>query len=223
MAGVLTIAPDGITFAVGSRIAARDPYGMTAVGWQWSDVAQMDFADAGSSRMRFFGGGERAAHLTVTQRAGAPTVLEIHYEAYVEVEEAAFCVAAATDTLVTLDGFAVSAEEAADELEGMLDDDVRPGATYGEVPSMHPSAYASGYPAMPAPTNGLAIASLVCAFVFTPLGLVFGLIAKSQIKRTGESGGGLATAGIVISIIFMALVIAAWIAFTVAISHPQNV
>ena len=54
-------------------------------------------------------------------------------------------------------------------------------------------------------TNGLAVASLVCAFLFAPLGLVFGLIAKSQIKRTGEDGDGLATAGIIISAFFTAI------------------
>ena len=48
-------------------------------------------------------------------------------------------------------------------------------------------------------TNALAIASLVCAFLFAPLGIVFGHISLSQIKRTGEEGRGLAIAGLVIS------------------------
>ncbi len=51
----------------------------------------------------------------------------------------------------------------------------------------------------PRPTNGMAIASLICAFVFAPLGIVFGHISLSQIKRTGEEGHGLAVAGLVIS------------------------
>jgi peptidyl-prolyl cis-trans isomerase B (cyclophilin B) len=45
----------------------------------------------------------------------------------------------------------------------------------------------------------MAIASLICAFVFAPLGIVFGHISLSQIKRTGEEGHGLAVAGLVIS------------------------
>ena len=56
-----------------------------------------------------------------------------------------------------------------------------------------------------ASTNGFAIASLICAFLCSPLGLIFGLVARSQIKRTGEGGHGLATAGIVVSVVFMAL------------------
>lgn len=50
---------------------------------------------------------------------------------------------------------------------------------YGQAP------YGSGY-GMPQGTNGFAIASLVCAFVFTPLGLIFGFIALSQIRQRGQ-------------------------------------
>jgi peptidyl-prolyl cis-trans isomerase B (cyclophilin B) len=57
-------------------------------------------------------------------------------------------------------------------------------------------------------TNGFAIASIVCAFLCSPLGLVFGIIARSQINRTGQGGAGLATAGIVVSIALIALNIA---------------
>ncbi|WP_099244581.1 peptidylprolyl isomerase [Mycobacterium sp. shizuoka-1] len=64
------------------------------------------------------------------------------------------------------------------------------GSPYG------PGPYA--YPAPP-PTNGMAIASLICAFLFAPLGIVFGHISLSQIKKSGEEGRGLAIAGLVIS------------------------
>jgi len=52
-------------------------------------------------------------------------------------------------------------------------------------------------------TNGFAIASLVLGIVWvygigSILALVFGYIAKRQIRETGESGSGLATAGIVL-------------------------
>lgn len=53
-----------------------------------------------------------------------------------------------------------------------------------------------------AKTNGLAIASLACGlaqFAFGPLAtipaIVCGHMARSQIKRTGEQGAGLALAG----------------------------
>ena len=51
-------------------------------------------------------------------------------------------------------------------------------------------------------TNVMAILSLIFAFVFAPLGIVFGHISKKQIRRTGEGGGGLAPAGLVLGYIF---------------------
>jgi hypothetical protein len=51
----------------------------------------------------------------------------------------------------------------------------------------------------------MAILSLVFAFVFAPLGIVFGHIAKRQIQERNEDGGGLATAGLVLGYIFTAL------------------
>lgn len=54
-----------------------------------------------------------------------------------------------------------------------------------------------------AATNGLAIASLVLGIVWvfyigSILALIFGLVAHKQIKVTGQSGKGMATAGIVL-------------------------
>jgi peptidyl-prolyl cis-trans isomerase B (cyclophilin B) len=84
---------------------------------------------------------------------------------------------------------------------------------YGEYPPPPPGGYATecyghsaGYPQQ-RPTNALAIVSLVCAFVFAPLGVLFGHISLSQIKKTGEEGRGLAIAGLVISYLVMALTI----------------
>lgn len=57
-------------------------------------------------------------------------------------------------------------------------------------------------PPVPPRTNALAIASLVCAFVFAPLGILFGHLSLSQIKRSGEDGRGLAIAGLVIGYVF---------------------
>ena len=51
-------------------------------------------------------------------------------------------------------------------------------------------------------TNGFAIAALVCPLVAcgvgSILGIVFGHVARRQIKRTGEGGAGLALAGLII-------------------------
>ncbi|MBE1546390.1 peptidyl-prolyl cis-trans isomerase B (cyclophilin B) [Mycobacterium sp. OAS707] len=72
---------------------------------------------------------------------------------------------------------------------------------YGPYPPP-PGPYAGpyGYPGYPPRgTNALAIVSLVCAFLFAPLGIIFGHISLSQIKKTGEDGRGLAIAGLVIS------------------------
>ncbi|HEX2283679.1 MAG TPA: peptidylprolyl isomerase [Mycobacterium sp.] len=67
-----------------------------------------------------------------------------------------------------------------------------PPPPYGGYPAEH-----YGYP-RPKQTNALAIVALVCAFVFAPLGILFGHISLSQIKKTGEEGRGLAIAGLVI-------------------------
>jgi hypothetical protein len=54
-------------------------------------------------------------------------------------------------------------------------------------------------------TNGLAIAALVTAFFIPLVGLILGFVAKSQINKTGQGGGGLATAAIIISVVSMVL------------------
>jgi uncharacterized protein DUF4190 len=86
---------------------------------------------------------------------------------------------------------------------------------YGQAPYGAPGY--GGYPAYAAPasqqTNTMAILSLIFAFVFAPLGIVFGFIARSQIKRTGEGGDGLALAGLIISIAFTLLTLLAFIFF----------
>jgi len=74
-----------------------------------------------------------------------------------------------------------------------------------------------------APTNGFAIASFACGlgqFVFGPLptipAIVFGHLARRQIRRTGEPGAGLALAGLMLgwaAVIVGTLVIVAMTAF----------
>src|SRR5438046_2386610 len=85
-----------------------------------------------------------------------------------------------------------------------------------------------GYGGYPAPgasgqTNVMAILSLVFAFVFWPAGIVCGHIAKKQIRERNEEGGGLATAGLVLSYIFGAIslvICGIWVvAFAFVASH----
>ncbi len=82
-----------------------------------------------------------------------------------------------------------------------------PGAAYGYGYGYGPGGQAyGGY--LPVKTNGLAIASLVCSFFFWIYGLgavlaiVFGFIARAQIKKSNgmQQGSGLALAGIIIGI-----------------------
>lgn len=86
----------------------------------------------------------------------------------------------------------------------------QPGQAYPGYPG-----YGYPYGRMPG-TNGFAIAALVCAFVCSPLGLVFGIIARNQIRRTGQDGDGLALAGIIVSAVSIALAIL-WLVFVIAV------
>ncbi len=56
-------------------------------------------------------------------------------------------------------------------------------------------------------TNSMAIAALVSSLVLAPLGIVFGHMALSQIKRSGDDGRGLAIAGLVIGYVTTALLV----------------
>jgi len=73
---------------------------------------------------------------------------------------------------------------------------------YQQSPPGYPQQY--GYQGYSSPgTNGFAIASMVLGIVWvwwigSVLALVFGYVAKSQIRQTGQSGSGMATAGIVL-------------------------
>jgi Domain of unknown function (DUF4190) len=90
---------------------------------------------------------------------------------------------------------------------------------YGPQPPYSP--YQGPYPAYsPAPpTNGLAIASLVCGVGAFVIGLSFipaiicGHIARRQIRRTGEQGGGMALAGLILGYIGGALFIVVLLVF----------
>jgi peptidyl-prolyl cis-trans isomerase B (cyclophilin B) len=101
-----------------------------------------------------------------------------------------------------------------------------PPPPYGGYPPPPQGPYAGyyGYPQYPQPqsTNAMAIVSLVCAFLFAPLGILFGHISLSQIKKTGEEGRGLAIAGLVISYlitVFTILVVVLSVLFVVQVAR----
>jgi peptidyl-prolyl cis-trans isomerase B (cyclophilin B) len=89
-----------------------------------------------------------------------------------------------------------------------------PGDHRWNQPPSPPGFYPPMYPP-PRQTNAMAIAALVSAFVIAPLGIVFGHIALSQIRRSDEDGRGLAIAGLVIGYVFTGLyllLIVLWVA-----------
>ncbi|MEU7903027.1 DUF4190 domain-containing protein [Actinoplanes sp. NPDC049118] len=84
------------------------------------------------------------------------------------------------------------------------------GQPYGQPPPYgQQPGYGQPYAQQPymgaAPTNTMAILSLVFAFVFSPAAIVMGHVAKKQIRQSGESGEGLATAGLWLGYIFTSL------------------
>jgi Domain of unknown function (DUF4190) len=91
-------------------------------------------------------------------------------------------------------------------------------------------AYQGPYPAYPPAltTNGLAIASLVCGVGTFVIGLSFipaiicGHIARRQIRQTGEQGGGLALAGLILGYVGGALFIAAVLAIVFLVTKVSS-
>lgn len=84
----------------------------------------------------------------------------------------------------------------------------------GQNPYLLPGGLPQGYPPAgyyppyaPPETNVFAILALILGFFTGILGVVFGHIALHQIKRTGQSGRGLAIAGLIIGYAFVAFFI----------------
>lgn len=90
-------------------------------------------------------------------------------------------------------------------------------APYGQPPYGQPPYGAPGqgppvYYVVGRRTNGMAIASMVLGIVWvygigSVLALVFGLLARQQIKQRGETGEGMAIAGIVLGAVGLASVL----------------
>ena len=98
----------------------------------------------------------------------------------------------------------------------------RAGGRYGPPgpPGPPPPPAAAG-------TNTMAILSIVFAFLFSPLGIVFGIAGRRQTARTRQNGRGLATAGLVLSSVFLviglvAVVYATFLATTLVGSIPTT-
>ena len=94
-------------------------------------------------------------------------------------------------------------------------------ATYGGTVPPGYAGYGAGNPYAPygqveqRKTNGLAIAALICGcagfLLFVPgiLGIIFGFIARGQIKRSNgqQKGDGMAIAGIIVGFAWVALLV----------------
>jgi Domain of unknown function (DUF4190) len=96
---------------------------------------------------------------------------------------------------------------------------------YGPQPPYPPyQGPYSPYPPAP-PTNGLAIAALVCGVGGFVVGLSFipaiicGHLARRQIRQTGEQGAGLALAGLILGYVGVALFIALVAVFAVVVTQ----
>jgi uncharacterized protein DUF4190 len=96
---------------------------------------------------------------------------------------------------------------------------------YGPPPGYGPAGYGPppGYPPVYGrPTNTMAILALVMAFVFAPAGLVLGIVARKQIRQTGEDGDGLALAGIIVGGIVTALFVLVFVGMIATFSAATN-
>lgn len=91
---------------------------------------------------------------------------------------------------------------------------------YGQPPY---TPYGAGPYAQPRGTNALAIASLVASLVWvcgigSIAAIIMGHIARSQAKRTGEQGEGMALAGLILGYLGIGIVIAYIVVLVIAYS-----
>jgi hypothetical protein len=85
-------------------------------------------------------------------------------------------------------------------------------AVSGQPAPMYPGYGYQPQVAAP-PTNGLAIAALVCSLagiatcISAPVGAILGHVARKQIRERGEGGDGMALAGIIVGWILTGLMV----------------
>lgn len=89
--------------------------------------------------------------------------------------------------------------------------------TENYLPNVPPGSRRSPYPPSVAAghhrgTNGMAIASMVLGILWifglgSILALIFGYVALSQVKRSGETGRGMAIAGVVLGWVGLAFLV----------------
>jgi hypothetical protein len=94
------------------------------------------------------------------------------------------------------------------------------GDWFGANPYPQPPIISAPPPAPPRTTNIFATLSVVFAFVFAPVGAVFGHLGLSQIRRNGERGRGRALIGLTLSYVFVLIAVAALFVWTVVGTRP---
>jgi peptidyl-prolyl cis-trans isomerase B (cyclophilin B) len=62
--------------------------------------------------------------------------------------------------------------------------------------------------ALPPVHDGAAIAAIICAFVFAPLGIMLGIAHIGAARRAGRARSGLATAAVIVGSTITALAVA---------------
>ena len=115
-----------------------------------------------------------------------------------------------------------------DEYDGRLENALS-ARTYADLDQLVtdlPAARATAVTPV-AKTNQLAMASLACGlaqFVFGPVAaipaIVFGHVARHQIKRTGEQGADLALAGLILGWAALILVIVLIVGLAMSVGRP---
>lgn len=73
-------------------------------------------------------------------------------------------------------------------------------------------------------TSGMAIAGFICSFFCSVLGLIFSIMGHNEVKRSNGTvgGGGLAMAGIIISIVGLAIGVIYMILIMVVLSDASH-
>jgi hypothetical protein len=101
-----------------------------------------------------------------------------------------------------------------------------PGQQY--YPPYQPHQAYQPYP-LARPTNGLAIAALVCGIAAFATGItcipaiICGHIARRRIRRTGEQGDGMAIAGLTLGYVSLVLYIVMVLAIIVLMSRAGSI